>query len=250
MRQQILVLTLHVPGRNLARCARSVARQTGGGDVLHRVVVDGEPAPEVDRALRALSSTLGFQLSYAGTRYIDRPPLERVARLRADALANADAEWIAWLDDDNWWDADHLETLMGIVADERVLPHSWRRLWASDLQPYRDRANPWRAEDAGGMSHADVLFRNGVRSSELHLMRDAVFREPVDGFAGSIDLGEWLFPGELAHELGMPLPTGVDGPFEDDLLLWEILSRGIRPCASCRYSLNYVLGGTSQETGA
>jgi hypothetical protein len=237
----VAVLTLHVPERaSLARCVASVARQDTDAVIRQFVFVDGEPTPAAAERLGGLATEFALTLVPVEADAEVRGRFGRIAALRRRALAVVDAPRVIWLDDDNWWDPDHVDSLLSLArAAPHALVHSWRRLWKDPTTPYRERPNPWRSEAA----HHDALERHGIRMPGSELMRDSVYAEPVDGFHGSIDLGEWLLPLELASEAASQPGDPHFG--EDDLLLAQLV-RGRTPIrCTRRFTLNYVVGGTT-----
>jgi hypothetical protein len=209
------------------------------------VVVDGD--------------SLGFRATSLIDEYgaqavpVDVPPgpsAVRVAKLRATALALVADQWLAWLDDDNWWEPDHLRSLLDTaVRADGALPHSYRRLWRDGCR-YRGVRNPWQHDRRRERLHRDHLARQGVRRPRSPLMRDRLFEAPFDGYHGTIDLGEWLFPPGVAPGLGMPVPTSDGRLGEDDLLLGRIVRAGLAPASTGQFTLNYTIGaGVSATLG-
>lgn len=239
---RVLVLTLHAPGRpELARCVASVARQRRRRFAIsHRVVVDVLAGTGHVPYAESVCRAWGAQLRFGGAgQAADGDRLAHIANLRRAALEGIDADYLIWADDDNWWEPDHLARLVATArANPGALAHSWRCLWTRTGVPYVALDDPWSHANAG--EHERALELYGIRTPGSPVMRDRMYDAPVRGYVGSIDLGEILFPVEMALSLGFSSACG-DGMGEDDLLLRQLVERGTRLIGTSSPTLNYVV---------
>jgi glycosyltransferase involved in cell wall biosynthesis len=110
----VSIITAATGHRNLAKCLRSVQAQTYA-QVEHFVVIDG---PEYEDAVRAVIAQCGtgdiplhvIQLPYGTGR--DNWCGHRIYAA-SSFLTNS--EFVAFLDEDNWYEPDHISTLFNAV---------------------------------------------------------------------------------------------------------------------------------------
>ena len=106
MRIAVVTPYYQEPIEKLQRCHESVLRQTHS-DVIHIMVADGFARPEIDAWERCLHIALPIGHADSG----DTP---RVVGCSSAAAQRYDA--IALLDADNWFEPEHLETLVRVQA--------------------------------------------------------------------------------------------------------------------------------------
>lgn len=182
-------------------------------------------------------------------------PVTRVARLRNVALNWVDAPLIAFLDDDNTWEPDHLETLVDLMQSSGApAVHSWRRLVDIDGAPQVPNTFPWLRDPAAATARYALLRAAGVFSAGSDVVRDRASL-PIGGIDhGMVDLGEWLFkrrlfdlvrldttwsPEELRNTVG-----------EDDKLLRRLRELLVPMACTGRPTLRYRLGGFTNADAA
>jgi glycosyltransferase involved in cell wall biosynthesis len=201
---------------------RQLTTKCGVADVAMRVVPAGEMADQ-----RASSY---------------RPA--RAAHARMAGVAAARGELIAFLDDDNEYEADHLGSTARALFEHggaRAV-HSWRTLYTSDGEPFLDRRNPWTSEIAQAREDYHALVAAGVCVEGSNQMLDSIHQNTVDS-------SEWLIrrdvldavpwrttysPSERAALLG-----------EDVAFCFDLKSKGVRVVCTRRATVRYYLGGFS-----
>lgn len=179
----------------------------------------------------------------------ERDGLSRLARLRNESVRRTNAEWVAFLDDDNLWRSDHLATLLACARESgsRAV-HCHRDLRRADGFPYLDPYFPWvsgRVEAAATYRRAVVA---GVMRPGSSLLRSRVSAALPEEFR-FVDMGEWLAARALFAEVPFTeefTPEQVElGVGEDDQWLKALLDHGELISCTGEATLRYVLGGMS-----
>lgn len=244
----ITVMTVTRRAGQLSRCLRSVREQDYGGPVRHLVVVD---ANEECRAVARAEGVRNDDIVYEdrGDEDVDGPV--RLAALRNLIVELAGDTWMAFIDDDNRWEPNHLRSLWSTIADNGAdLAHSQRLMFEADGQPYLRDEFPWGRDEATRKAVYAYCLAAGVMSSGSNVMRDRM------GMRFTwVDLGEWLFPpGFLATH---PFNTSYDAwdwyeiSVEDRDLPRAVHNSGLRVASTGRPTLHYFMGGyTNSAEGA
>jgi len=127
----------------LARALESIARQTFRR---FEVIVVNDGGAPVDDVLAHFQSRLRIiALFHSGNRGL--------AAARNTGIAAAQGKYVAYLDDDDWYRADHIETLIHAVADQSTkVVHSNATQWLEEetpdgFQPVRPWWFRWRSLD-------------------------------------------------------------------------------------------------------
>jgi len=233
----------------LQRAIRSVAAQTAGARLHHLIVCD---LPELD-----LTESV-VRLSSARSTSVEAVPLDgttsnaRVARLRNHAVRIASSEWIAFLDDDNVWGQEHIESLRETLHTGGVqAAHSEMLMYTRDGVPYLEERDPWFREEADGRREFQRLELLGVVRRGSNRRRDRLDPWYGEDAVHSVDTSEWLIHRDIL--LSIPFQQhyseadewNVHG--EDDKLLIDFIDQGVRVASSGHPSLHYFLGGKSNS---
>ncbi|MGM5482568.1 MAG: glycosyltransferase [Nanobdellota archaeon] len=245
MKPTIDVITLHMPERHdtLEDCVQSVDLQKGDFDMSYYIYVDSEGRDTEVSELQKLQDNYGFNLCCVSTMPEGIPKYQRGVFIRNFALRRSNSDYLLWLDDDNWLDPEHIESLVDTLNSENTeLAYSARKVVTKDKKPFLLNKNPWQKED--GMRHMEILYNEGICSPHSNLMYDGPFTEEFDGYYGTIDMGEWLFPVNLIKSIGIPYPNGWKYG-EDDLLLGFFVRNAFSMASTGMYTLNYRIGGTT-----
>ncbi len=176
----------------------------------------------------------------------------RVGALRARALATARGRWIAFLDDDNEWDPNHLASLLDVAecTGHRAV-HSHRTLvWPCGC-PYVDPRVPWAADDEVGRSDFVEWVRQGIAAPGSPVLRDQAGQADDAAVLRTVDMGEWLLDRSLLNDVGIAerfTPAELaNGTGEDDKLLDQLLDRGEPISCTHKPTLRYQVGGFSNN---
>ena len=177
-------------------------------------------------------------------------PYARVAVLRNLALSLVTAPLVAFLDDDNAWEPEHLSSLIDLM-DETGSPavHSWRRLYSPEGQLHVPISFPWLLDQSAAAAKFDLLLRGGVFEANSSTVRDRA-SIPVGGQdLGMIDMGEWLLErwvlDLVGFDAGRTPADSADGIGEDDKLLRRLREMLMPIRCTELATLRYRLGGFS-----
>jgi len=244
----VLTVTRSRPGILQERCLSSVKRQTV--PVRHVVIVDGCSATLQDLSTRRPEAEVIFCPRSAN----DRSGPGRLARLRNLAVTQATTKWVAFLDDDNEWESDHIDSLVTLAETSRIpAVHSQRRVLHSDGSPWVEAEWPWsRDPDESRRKYAHALHCGVVTPGQPY-MRDRADRHTQAGSWRDVDLNAWIFERTLllAHPFLEEYTASHERDFvgEDSVLLEELLEADVPIACTGRPTLRYYLGGWSNRVG-
>jgi glycosyltransferase involved in cell wall biosynthesis len=249
----VITLTRNRP-EQLRRAIESVRNQVCSHPVQHLVLVDA-----CERTVQALESWTGLpgNLEWLA---MERSPGDcsgpgRSSRLRNFGVRRAESDWIAFLDDDNEWEPDHLEGLITCALQTGVRAvHSHLQIFHADGTPYREPLSPWGRDPEEARAKYQEMVRLGVYTPGSNVFKDRADPLGHPDPVRSVDTGEWL----LARPLLLEVPfrdqfTAEDGlnlTGEDDKLLSDLIARGEPIACNGRATLRYYLGGYSNNPGA
>lgn len=169
-------------------------------------------------------------------------PWDRIAVLRQLAAEACDADYTAFIDDDNLWAGDHLASLLRLAGPDTPAVHSWRELIEPHGAPAEPVGFPWLPPGP----EADDAWRRMVTSGTM-TPGEAIVREGAD--IGMVDMGGWLFATWLLRMLRFHrprTPKEIDDRLgEDDILLAQLCDLRIPIACTERATLRYRLGGMS-----
>jgi glycosyltransferase involved in cell wall biosynthesis len=263
----VVTLTRERP-RLLERALASVAAQDHPGEVEHLVVVDDDP-----RTHELLTGRAGTERRPLRVHLEPRPPAERgaqgddratqyprCARLLNRGVQLARSPWIAFLDDDNAYEPEHLR-LLAACARETGAPavHSGRQILWPDGSPYLEERFPHATTPEEGERIHELLCRRGAWVRGTNLLLDRVDPEQTT-FNNSTVMGEgdplflvdqnvWLVRRELL--LRHPVPESFSAAeiaantCPDDKLLERFVRAGVAIATNGRPTVRYFLGGMS-----
>lgn len=241
----VITLTRHRP-HLVQRAIRSVQAQQAQEPVRHLVLVD-----ECPRTMAALEPA-GVLPAGVEVRYMPRGPGEvsgpgRSSRLRNLGVRRSAGPWIAFLDDDNEWTADHLQTLLERARETGVRAcYSEVSLLNPDGSPYLEPRWPWAHTPAEAERLYQEYLAKGICVAGSNVIRDrpGVFEVPTD-------TSSWLLARELLLEVPFAEEFTEDDACnivgEDDKLFWALVARGEPMVCTARPTLRYYLGGYSNN---
>jgi len=258
--------------RVLRRAMASVRAQDHVGQIEHVIVVDDDPATV--EALADVPDHPGLRTTVvpvprpADER--DEPPGDkrrfypRQARLLNVGVRAASTEWVAFLDDDNEFEPDHLSSLVGTARTHGVdVAHSGRTMWHTDGSPYLEETWHTVSDPAEAARIFGVMCDKGVRVRGTNLLLDradplppgAEFRtssviraqDPVT----LVDQNVWLVRRDLLLKLPVP-ETFTEAEHQantapDDKILQTLLANSVRIVRTGRPTVRYYLGGISNR---
>lgn len=248
----------------LSRAIASVQQQDTAAVVHHLIVADD--CPDTAAYLSACEGELPANVSWVNR---PRSPQEaydlgshRCAKLRNFATRTLNTDWVAFLDDDNEWERDHLGSLLACATAGKVQAvHSQRKLLYRDGSPYLEERYPWISDAARSADVFKRLTEKGVFTPGSCVMADRVTPGARDYPAAEIvdpgidpivmvDPNEWM----LARELLLERPFTEDftpqldiGLYEDGKFLLDLIQAGVPIAGSGKPTLRYYLGGFSTD---
>jgi GT2 family glycosyltransferase len=166
----------------------------------------------------------------------------RLAHARAVGVRHAATDLVAFLDDDNEFEPDHIGSLVEAITEDPSLMavHSWRMILEADGSPYLRPESPWEGDPELARRDYQEFVDTGVWVPGTNLMRDRVDRNTVD-FSCWVLRRELLdlvpfrlaySPQERAHRLG-----------EDVAFCFDLSHHRIPVGCVQRHSVRYYLGG-------
>ncbi|WP_433607144.1 glycosyltransferase family 2 protein [Dactylosporangium sp. CA-139114] len=255
----------------LRRAMASVYAQDYPGTIEHVVVIDDDPSsvPVVrDAPVRPGLRTVAH-LVERSPRERDEPPHDRrlvyprIARLFNTGVRVSSADWIAFLDDDNEFEPDHLTSLRECAERTGAAAvHSGRAMFHADGSPYLDELWHTAFNDEEGRRLYELMCERGVRVRGTNIVLDRA--DPVapghyrpstvmgpDDPVMTVDQSVWLLRREQL--LRLPIPERfTDEDYDnnvapDDKLLHELVNNGVAIVNTGRPSVRYYLGGVSNR---
>ncbi|WP_344121230.1 glycosyltransferase family 2 protein [Streptomyces blastmyceticus] len=246
----VVTITRTRPGL-LARALDSVREQRLDAPFEHLVVIDDCHDTYLSlREREPLPAGVGWILAGRGPGDVSGPG--RSSRLRNMAVRVSRAPWIAFLDDDNTWEPDHLAGLLECAArtGHRAV-HSHLKMFNKDGSPYLEQRDPWARDPAQGRAEYARMRARGVVEPGSCVRRDRFDPPGVPDPVVSVDTGEWLLARELLLEV--PFTDDFDARDEaeligeDDKLARSLRERGEPVSCTGRPTLRYHLGGYSND---
>jgi len=255
----------------LVRAMASVAHQDHDGVVEHLVVVDDDPGTLAALALREPVPRRPVRVEargpvasrQEGARSFVYPHL---ARLLNVGISSARSPWVAFLDDDNEFEPDHISSLLALARKlGSPAVHSARAFVWPDGTPYLERHLPSAPTREEGERLYEVLCRRGVWVRDTNIVLDR-----VDGGAGAdasnstvmddddpvflVDQNLWLVRRELL--LAVPVPEDfsamdiAENTCPDDKMLAALIAAGMEIRSTGRPTVRYTVGGGGISNGA
>jgi hypothetical protein len=216
-RTSICVITATVGHEQLRRCLQSVQDQTHAR-VKHCVVIDGPEHAERSRGI--LDS---FRNANKPIEILQLPePTGKddwiCHRIYGALPFLVNSHWICYLDEDNWFEPDHLSSLLEAATAQQTT-------WAFALRKIRDEDGKFVCNDeceSLGSLHP-ILDRDDLRlvDTNCYLLR----RNIAIAFSSIWNRPRW--------------PQGMNKP--DVELCMTLLQQGLQPAASLKYTVNYTV---------
>ncbi|TCO61145.1 aminotransferase class I/II-fold pyridoxal phosphate-dependent enzyme [Actinocrispum wychmicini] len=241
----VVIVTRGTDQEGLDGALASVARQDTSAAVTVTIWVDGGDLPVLDTTFGLNTRTIRV----TDASLLPTTPFERLATLRKLAVQLCEGDYVAFLDDDNEWETDHLESLLRHVEQGFPAAHSWRRLLDRDGTPTKVDRFPWLAPGPAATERFEELIRGGIMARDSAVVRDRVTWDRGSHRPAMVDIGEWLFDRSLLQTLEQRL-TRTPGEVaarvgEDDRLLEQLIALGVPVACTERPTLRYRLGGMS-----
>jgi glycosyltransferase involved in cell wall biosynthesis len=262
----VITLTRHRQAA-LNRAIASVHNQSYGGRIEHIVIIDDDPATAASLekysscAKRCLTWTLESRLPIEKVRGHERSSVyPRLSRLLNRGVLRAASPWIAFLDDDNEYEPDHLSSLMDCArVHGSPAVHSVRRVFWQDGSPYLEPLFPGASSVEEGARIYDLMCEKGVWVRGTNILRDRVdplqttFRNStvlrVTDPVFLVDQNLWLISRDVL--IRFPIPEQFsereicENTCPDDKMLEVLVRNGVPIVSSNLPTVRYYLGGVS-----
>lgn len=231
------------------RAIESVAAQSAPVATEILVVIDGD-GPRADE-LAADPRVRTVQIRAGDTLGTDTAG--RVAALRNLALPLTRAPLVTFLDDDNRWRHDHLETLLAQrQATGCPAVHCWRTAVDRTGEPVVLDTFPWSDDPVLERCQRDACRALGLLDGETPTIRDAVSALHGGHDYGMVDMGAWLFDRRLLELVAFETRFDDEdrrwGHTEDDKLLAAFRRLAVPTSCTRRATLFYTVGGYSNPS--
>jgi glycosyltransferase involved in cell wall biosynthesis len=261
----------------LDRAIASVRAQDYRGRIEHLVVIDDDPATQ-----RHLQSTRSEPHRAVCAHLEPRPSADRcedptrrasvyprLARLLNLGVRLASSSWLAFLDDDNEYEPDHLSSLVECARGTGAgAVHSARTVLWPDGAPYLEPIFPGAATEAEGRRIYELMCDRGVWVRGTNILRDrvdvAAGAEPTSALRNStvmnagdnvllVDQNLWIIRRDVLER--HPIPESFTdeeiaaNTCPDDKLVAALVHHRVAIASSGRPTVRYYLGGVSNGFG-
>jgi glycosyltransferase involved in cell wall biosynthesis len=185
----------------------------------------------------------------------------RIARLLNVGVGVSDSQWIAFLDDDNEYEPNHLSSLVDCaVRNDCSAVHSFRKVFHADGSPYLDPHFPWARDPEEGKRIYELMCSRGVWVRNSNILKDRAGPSGLAPFRNStilsardpvllVDTSVWLLERSLLMKYPVPEAFSEEdfrnNTAPDDKLLELLLENKVRIVATGLPTLRYYLGGIS-----
>lgn len=252
MAMGITVITLTRNRINLLkRAIASVASQKCSVPIYHLIIIDDciETKSYLDNTFQLQPF---FYWNFVKRTLGELSGPARCAKLRNIGVKLSQTKWIAFLDDDNEWIEDHLQSLYDCAqsANFRAV-HSYRYLLNSNGSPYLDQKLPWCRDELEAQEIYKEFVSKGVLKPECCVMKDRIDLIDDDNAVRVVDTSEWLLSKELLVQIPFQeIYTKSDRDeliSEDDKLVRDLIKICEPIGCTQKPTLKYYLGGYSNH---
>lgn len=244
----VITVTRHRP-KILQRAISSIQKQSYSlGNIVHLILVDG--CFETWAFMNSVSPLPRTYFHLCERTPEDKSGPGRLAKLRNQGVGLSNSQWVCFLDDDNEYMPDHIETLVKCALQSNCRAvHSHLQLLTKNGNLYLETRLPWSQDPIEGQLEYKKLRDRGVFQEGSNIVRDRVDPLDVDDPVRTVDTGEWLFERTLLLEYPFPEEYSdedwVSMTTEDDKLMQLLVENRIKIACTGKPTLKYYLGGYS-----
>lgn len=253
----------------LHRAAQSVYRQDYSGGIEHLILADDcidlisgikDLLPENNLRCTKLISVVRNKEERGLAGATRRLVYPRLARLLNKGIQMASSEWIAFLDDDNEFELDHLQSLYDFAMQNgSQAVHSARYMLNKDGSPYLDPLFPGTENSLEAARIYELLCKRGVWIKGTNVLLDSADTHQA-AFNNStimtekdpvflVDQNLWLLKRSVLIKYPIPeLFSDEDiknNTCPDDKMLKNLIINGVNIKSNKKPSVKYYLGGIS-----
>lgn len=209
---------------------------------------------QIDRIEAQSTDSINIQVYgiSGSSRYSSLYPAKRVSRLRNIAISFATKEHICFLDDDNGWEKNHLNSLLLLMSQANLhAAYSWRKVVLRNNIKWEGDHFPWGTDTVRKHEIYDELSAQGLIKINSPIFRDShlsTFKgEPLP----TVDMGSWLFRADMIKNIAFEVNYSEydinNSITEDDKLLMNIIKHPYKLACTNNPTLIYTLGGYSNR---
>jgi len=234
----------------LKRAIASVRAQDYPGQIVHLIMVD-----DCDQTVQALAEIESSSQRKLVSHFELREPGERSGRARSAHLRNravclTDARWVAFLDDDNEYEPNHLSSLITCaVQNKGSAVHSYRKIYHADGSPYLEHRFPWVRDPEEGKRLYEFYCDRGLLIRGTNIFQDRADPKGQPDGIRMVDSSVWLFERSLLMQYPFPQQYSEkdikNNVYEDDKLLELLLEEEVAISITGLATVKYYLGGYS-----
>ncbi len=254
---KISIVTITNRPENLLNLAQQLFKQTGGIDLEHIIVLDHLTlGARLHKELTEQYRRAGIRLTLSTYNKDENCVLfEKLARMRNFGSQKAAGDFLAFWDDDNRWESNHLLSLYRLLINNTDCGavHSWRRLVDQYQLPkiVKKENYPWITNDS---SASRAMYQQqataGILCADSDLVKDRYGYGPSNEDC-CVDTGEWLIRRNTFKEVRgfKEVQSAFEkmyGVTDDQILGLRLLSSGVLVRSTEKPTLIYTLGGNSQ----
>lgn len=271
----VSIITVTNKPDRITRVLDQISAQIGSFPIQFIIVVDGHPidneAEAIEKKFREIKKTnpkifgkiIGKEAQ--NKRYL----FEKLGTLRNVGFCHAKGNTVAYWDDDNEWEPNHLLSLFEILQKNPKLglTYSWRRMVKPDMTPYFIQKNhyPWVAVSAlqckgvspeAASAHLYSIYeKEGIMTADSDIVKDK-HGYGEKGDQSCVDTGEWLLRRDqlMRHRIYFsesfsPLQEAANLS-DDRVFIERILAAGLPSQCSEKPTLHYCFGNGISNGGA
>lgn len=250
----VTVITLTRHRINLLdRAINSVRQQGYSGKIEHLILIDDclDTLSYLKQKSEVSVQAIVYDFIPRPTNVISGP--SRVAKLRNIGVLKATFDRIAFLDDDNEYEPDHVSSLVELMESLKYFAvHSNSRIYYSDGRPYLEQCLPWYRDKKQGTAKYQEFIEQGIVMPGSNIIRSRFPEKTSSNIdANFVDTSEWLIRRELL--LRYPFIEAYDLSdwenlvTEDDKLVHTFLRNNIAVASTGKPTVKYFLGGYSNS---
>lgn len=196
-----------------------------------------------------------FSNSHLLWKYMPRKASEysgpgRSAVLRNHGVQISKSRWISFLDDDNEYEKNHIQTLIDCILESGAfVAHSYLKVFYRDGRPYIQDEHPW---EINGLSKKDSfkwLVEKGVRIPGSNIFQDRGDPKGTKNPVRTIDTNAFFFERNILIQFPFTEEYSRDDlermEGEDDKLLRDLIENDIQLACTKKATVFYYLGGYS-----
>lgn len=269
---EITVITL-TRGYNTAllRAVASVLHQDYPGRIVHRIIVDNclKTYIRLSQLESSENRILKLHLEARTRGELKKDPRDkrtvypRIARLLNLGVEMSETRWIAFLDDDNQYEPNHLSSLVNCAKQNRCSAvHSGRMLYYRDGSPYLEPRFPWVRARRDQVRIYRLLCERGVWIPGTNILYDRADPRGTGKFRNStilsnedpiflVDTSVWLLDIDLVRTYPVPEKFSEkdfrENTAPDDKFLEQLLDNKVPIRSSGLATVRYYLGGISNS---